>query len=340
MLRYNAQGYYSWIVLDEQDKIVRFAKTFQKNLILTQGLDGIAVRSWADSFVACAVGTGSSTPVPTQIGLDNEIRRTTTYLDMVEANSTSLVDNVYTLRRTFVFPKEGSDTTYSEMGFSYSTTGPNALFSRVRLPNIQISAGERFIVQYELVITISPKTAVVKTNPVSGHDSSGTFAYQKIGLKGVNSLGQTYNFDDAEGCNEPSTITKAFLSTDASAPASFGSCISRSGTTLAKDVTLSTYAAGSFTREKIFSVGQKEGLQTWVCGGLGSATNPQQHTGLVYVYNTPFIKPQGSVIFKFRFTWASKIKENYEVLFYWQNEDEMMLRKQNPLLSYFGLKDD
>lgn len=340
MFKFRAQGYYSWVVLNDKDKIVSYAKTPQPNLILKQGLNGIAVRSWADSFVACAVGTGTSSPAITQVGLDNEVRRTATYLDLVDANSTTLSENVYTLRRTFVFPKEGGNVTYTEAGFSYSTTGPNALFSRIKLPSISVSSGQRLIVQYELQITISPDETVPMVNPVSGRNSTGVFAWQRIGLKGVNSLGQTYNYDDAEGCNEPSTITKGFLSVSSTAPAAFGSTVNRAGSSFTKNVTLSSYVEDSYTLEKLFDVGQKEALGTWSSAGLGSSTSPQAATGLVYVFDTPVEKPQGSLILSFRFTWASVTRENYDALFYWQSEENMVLKRQNPLLSYWNLSDD
>ncbi len=339
MLKLEAQGYYSWIVLNQKDKIVRYAKNPQRNLVLNQGLDGIAVRSWADSFVACAVGTGTSSPVKTQTGLDSESRRTVTYLDLQSANSTTLSGEDFILRRTFVFPQEGSDVTYTEAGFSYSATGPNALFSRVRLPNILVSSGQRIIIQYELVVTLSPTLSTSLINPISlPTSSSGSFQYQRVGLKGVNALGQTYNYDDAEACNEPSVAAKGFFSISSSVPATFGSVVDRTGTTLENSVSLSTYVSSSFARDKIFSVAQRQGLGTsWRSLGLGATSGTSYvKTGLVHVLNVPYVKTQGVLDIAFRFTWAVRAAQNYTTLYYWQDEEQTMLKKQNPLLHYFG----
>ncbi len=344
MLYFNAQGYYTWVVLNENDKIVQYAPTYSRNLILTQGLNGIAVRSWADSFVACAVGTGTSLPSVGQTGLVNETVRTSTYLDLVDANSSILSGSSFTLRRTFVFPKETSAKTYNEAGFSYSTTGPNALFSRVKLPHVSVSSGERLIIQYELVIAVSPTTSTLLTNPISSNLSSSTghFQYQRLGLKGVNSLGQTYNFDDAEGCNEPSTTSYGFLSINSSAPAAFGSVVDRSGTTFEAATSLSTYVANSYTRNKVFSVLNKQALRSdWRSVGLGAATgNSYTKTGLVHVFDANFRKSQGQLDVLFKITWsAAAIIPSGETLFYWLDRDQMMLHKQNILLNYFGLND-
>jgi hypothetical protein len=343
MLHFKAQGYYTWAVLNEKDKIVNHAPTYSRNLILAQGLDGIAVRSWADSFVACAVGTGTSSPSSSQTGLDAEVRRTVVYLDLVDANSTTVSGNDVTLRRTFVFPKEGSAITYKEAGFSYSSTGPNALFSRVRLPNVTVSSGERLLIQYELVITVGPTTPTVLVNPLAAVASTtGTFQYQLLGLKGVNSLGQTYNYDNGLGCNEPSTAAKGFLSLSSTAPSVFGSSVDRTGTTFEADITLSTYVPGSYTINKVFSVTKKLGINSaWRSIGLGATTSPALNTGLVHVFNSNFDKSQGLLTALFKYTWSYVAPVSTgETMFYWQNEDNMVLRGQNPILNYFGLNDE
>ncbi len=343
MFKFKAQGYYSWVVLNEKDKVVSYAPTKRPNLILNQGLNGIAVRSWADSFVACAVGTGVGAPAVTQTGLINEVRRTAVYLDLVDANSTSLDANVFTLRRTFVFPKEGSAVTYKEAGFSYSTTGPDALFSRVSLPNVAVSSGERLIVQYELLLVITPESTLAMVNPVSGGASSGVFSYQYVGLKGVNSLGQTYDYDAAESCNEPSTAAKSFLSTDSTAPAAFGSSVARVGTTFEVDSSLSTYVPDSFTIDKILTATKKQAVSgAWRSAGLGATSgSSNSNTGLVYVFNSNFQKPQGLLTLNFTFIWlATPTGSAYDTLFYWQGEENMVLKRHNPLLSYWNLNDE
>jgi hypothetical protein len=55
----SAQVHYTVAVLDDRGRAVRRLKR-KRNLILDQGLDGIAVRSWAASFTHAAVGTGTT----------------------------------------------------------------------------------------------------------------------------------------------------------------------------------------------------------------------------------------------------------------------------------------
>ena len=57
------------------DGKVIFESAWKKNLILNQGLDNCASNLIADLFKFCAVGTGGSTPINTQVGLDTEIVR-------------------------------------------------------------------------------------------------------------------------------------------------------------------------------------------------------------------------------------------------------------------------
>lgn len=343
MFNFEAQGYFSWIVLNEKDKIVRYSPSYSPNLILNQGLDAIATRSWADAFTVCAVGTGTSAPAVTQTTLDAESKRTNVYLDLQSANTCSLSGNEFTLQRTFVFPKESGTVTYTEGAFGYSIIGPGNLFSRIKLPNILVSGGERLIIQYQLVVSVDLVKSKAFTNPVKDlfNPSSGVFQYQRLGLRGINGAGVSYNFDDAEGCNEPSVVCKGFLSTNSSAPAVFGSTVDRSGTTFEKDVSLSTYVSGSFTRGKVFSALRKEAINnTWRSAGLGAGSGSSfSKTGLVYVFNANYPKTIGQLDLVYQFSWKQRFLNKEATLFYWQDEEHMM-PKRNQLLSYYELGDD
>lgn len=338
MFNFYAQGFFSWAVLNERDRVVRYSRTKKKNLILNQGLDGIAQRSWAESFKVCALGDASSAPVNTQTGLGNEVRRTQVYLDMEDACSAELVDNKFLLRRTFVFSSESSPITYREAGFSHSTlAGPN-LFSKIALPNILVGAGERIIIQYELLLSLEPITAKVLSDPVLNRPSSGVFQFQNVGLNGINSLGQSVHFDNALSCNEPSSSANGFLAANSTAPATFPLSVDRSGVIYQAPISLSTYVDGTYTREKILSVPKADAKSSWgSCGVGGSASYVD--TGLVFVYNTPLVKGSGLLNLHFRYRWSVLVKENYTTLLYWLDEEKPFL-KQNPILLYFRLNDD
>jgi len=341
MVKFGAQGYYSWVVLNKKNEVVRYSPTREKNLILDQGLDGIAVRSWADSFVACAVGTGTSSPSASQTALDAESKRTNVYLDLTAANNSEYADGEFVLKRTFVFTPESSTTTYTEAGFSWTVTGPGALFSRVRFAGVEVSSGERLIIQYELHVLMTPVEPTVIVDSILNLVPSGLFQYQFIGLKGVNSLGQSYDFDAGLGCNEPSIAAKAFLSNSDDALAVIGSSADRSGTVLERDATLSTYVPGSFSRVKTLSFGPKEAKTFWRSFGIGASIgNSYINSGLVCVADESFYKGPGTLNINFTYTWNRFTRQNYSALFYWQDEEALFLRRQNPLLSYFNLSNE
>jgi hypothetical protein len=338
MFHSRAQGFFTWIVLDSNDKVVNYAPRYQKNLITNAGLNGIAVRPWADSFVACAVGTGNSAPDVTQTTLDTEVARTTDYLSATGANSSSIVGAAFVMRRTFVFPITLPTGTYREAGFSHSTLG--TLFSRVLLPNIPIVLGQRLIIQYDLAITLSPSTPSALTNPIRSITSAGSFQYQLIGLKGVNSSGVTYNYDSASPCNEPSdAAAKFFLSKTATAPAALGSSVDRTAVSFEQDLLNVTYVANSFYRIKRASVTRQNAVDTWRSCGAGANSIPALNTGVVHVFNSGFVKGDGTLIMDFRWTWGTSFASSaprITSLHYWQDEDNLFLYRTNHLLQYFG----
>ena len=59
-----ASGRYKVQVVNSRTGQIVEERPWAKNLILNNGLDGIALRSWADSFTYCAAGTGNT---PTQL---------------------------------------------------------------------------------------------------------------------------------------------------------------------------------------------------------------------------------------------------------------------------------
>jgi len=339
MFDFYAQGFFSWAVINSDDRIVRYSRGKKKNLILNQGLDGIAVRSWAESFKVCAVGTGANAPASSQTGLSEEVKRTQLYLDMENACSAELVDNKFLLKRTFVFSPEGTPIIYREAGFSHSTSVGGNLFSKIALPLVSVDAGERLIIQYELLLSLEPITSVALTNPVLNRTSSGLFQFQNIGLAGINSVGETIHFDEALSCNEPSASAKGFLSINSSPPAGFPTAEDRTGTTFEKDLTLSSYVAGTYTREKILTTTKSEAAGSWSSCGVGSsAGNSFANTGLVYVFNAPLVKASGILSLHFRYRWSIVTKENFSTLLYWLDEEKPFL-KQNPILLYFRLSE-
>jgi len=338
MLDFKAQGFFSWIVVNNFDKIVHHSAFKEPNLILNQGLDGVAERTWADSFTVCAVGIGSGGATPSQTGLLSEVKRTMLYLDMEDACSASLIEKDFVLKRTFVFSTEASEITYREAGFSHSPSAGGNLFSRIKLPNIVVGPGERLIIQYELLIRIEPATPKVLTAPITGLALGGSLQFQKIGLAGINSLGQSEIFDDGQLCNEPSAAGEGFLSTNSDSPATLGASINRGGTIYKKNLVINPYASGSYKRVKLLSLTRAEAHGDWRSCGVGPAGSSELNTGLILVFDDIFIKRKGILNLGFTYTWGAFSRANYTTLMYWL-DDEKEFIKQNPLLQYFNLNE-
>lgn len=72
-----AEGRYKVQVVNSRTKEVVVDRPWAKNLILNQGLDGIALRTWAGSFEYCVAGTGN-TPTQLDSGATTATQSTTT----------------------------------------------------------------------------------------------------------------------------------------------------------------------------------------------------------------------------------------------------------------------
>lgn len=130
---FGLKGQVYWEVLDSDGRID--AKGGHPNLILDKGLDLIATNAIASMFTYCCVGTGNSTPIVSQLGLDNEKARTNNYLTSGNGCGTTYVaEGVFEMKRTFDFPLGALNSSvqgpYSEVGFSPLAAAGNNLFSR------------------------------------------------------------------------------------------------------------------------------------------------------------------------------------------------------------------
>lgn len=335
MLHTRAQGYFTWVVLNEKGELINYAPKYSRNLILNSGLNGVASRSWADSFTVCAVGTGDSLPNVEQSTLDIEAARTGNYLNEPGANSTTAIGATLILRRTFVFSATLPTGTYKEAGFSHSMGG--VLFSRVLLPNIPIVLGQTLIIQYELAVTVSPSNSLSIASPIFGATSSGEYKYQLFGLKGVNSLGASYNYDSGAGCNEPSVSAALFLSPSSDSLAPIGSSVDRSSGAFQMNLGFLGYDVNSFTRVKTAVISRASAQGNWGSIGVGATTNPSINTGAAHVFDSPFVKGDGTFRVYFRWTWGAGFAvDRITSLHYWQDEDSLFLLRANLLLQYFG----
>lgn len=224
---------------------------------------------------SATVGAGEFTVYRTnQVQLAAEQKRTNTYLTGSGNCGTTLVGNQLQMRRTYDFTSESGTVNYTELGWSWTSTPANTLFSRLLLPSVvTVLSGQQLRVIYQLNLTITPSTSQSRTAIISGWPVSpatttdGQEQVQYIGTSSVTTAGASTQLDGASNTSEPSNSTSqgAFLSNVSTALASFNSAVDRtpSGITTNPYATLTnqSYTAGSYYRDKTatFAVGDGNG---------------------------------------------------------------------------------
>lgn len=115
-------------VVIKEDGTVKEDTGYQKNLILNQGLDFYGGGNGINIFHRCLVGTGNSTPIPTQNKLDMPVKIATGTIFADKYDYTPREDNLYLVERTYkyLFSSMGN-VNISEVGLaSNGTTTTNA----------------------------------------------------------------------------------------------------------------------------------------------------------------------------------------------------------------------
>lgn len=105
----------------DTDEIVRETPEF-RNIVLTTGLERMAVDTWIDR---CCVGTGNSTPVASQVALDNFLASTTTAAAGVSDTGGIQVTTApyyWFGRRTWRFAVGVATGNISEIGLGWGNT--------------------------------------------------------------------------------------------------------------------------------------------------------------------------------------------------------------------------
>jgi len=243
-----------------------------------------------------------------QVGLATEVKRHSVYLTGSGNCGSSVSGSSCVLKRTFDFSAESGGVTYNEVGFSWTSTPGNNLFSRIKLSSgVPLIAGQQFRVIYTLTIAVSPTTLTPATFNITGWpvlpstSLDGDQQWQLPGIIGIATDG-TYQQSDAggsygTGCLEPCIVDTAsglyscyiWISPNASAPTSFNTAaVDRTANSAHQIVTLSSYVALDFFRDKstTFAVGaanrtdfRSMGLGTY---RFGSSVYPES-TGCAFV---------------------------------------------------------
>lgn len=146
------------------DEIVRETPEF-KNLVLSTGLARMAVNSWIDR---CCVGTGNSTPVVSQVGLDSFLASTTTTAaGASDTGGIQVTDAPFYWygRRTWRFAVGVATGNISEVGLGW---GNSELWNRALIKDVDGNPTTITVLADEYLDVISE----VRIYP---QESSGTF---------------------------------------------------------------------------------------------------------------------------------------------------------------------
>jgi hypothetical protein len=312
MHKYGLKGIYKIDVIDSITKKVVKSTGLHNNLILNQGIDYIAQRSFVENILYCCVGGGTLPPLFTDIGLASELARTGN-VDSSTNCSTSLVGNVYSLTKIFTFPISQGVLSIGEIGWSYSSSIGNNLFSKALVQDFNGNYGPLIVyaqqyirVQYTLQISLSPTSSTAGASNIPDWVSSnGTYCLQFVGLKNISSNGAVGYYDAGNDCNEPSSVSVGFLSTSNSALSSFGSSTNRSaGTNYIQNISKNYLGSGLLYKQ--ISFGKFSAISSNINSmGVGTGATPYTNSGFVFVFNSAQTKASGYLLpLKFIYSWA------------------------------------
>lgn len=339
-LKHTIKGTLSWKI-EKDGKIIQ-SSTVYNNLILKQGLNFIASNFFADCFKYCCVGTGTTTPSLSDTALTTEIKRTSTYNTAFNSNGTQLSSNIFSIFRGFVFAADTTAYTYGEVGFSPIATSGSNLFSKALIKNslglpttVVVNIGERLLVQYNLSIEIHDAVKTI-TSGIKNTSSSGQLRVQKVGLKGIDSSGNTIDYDDTNGANEPANPSNIFISNVSNPPDSFNTCFDRAPV-IGKNGQLSSYINGQYLRKKsaTFTPSELSRMPNFRSVGVGQAASH----GLIIVFDLQqYIETNKAYLVSFTYKWSDNNNSNFVP--WLQGDDMAYLNKRiskNNTYAYFAL---
>ena len=241
-------------------------RPWTKNLVLAQGKNTFFGGSYYAGELAryCAVGTGTTTPASTDVGLGSEVKRTGTLL--ASGTGTGRYSDgrvVYTY--THDFDEETVNQNYSELGWSWSASSGNNIFSRVLISGgtVTVLAGQQLRVVYVLTWSVTPYVETAGTLTVAGWPvapattTAGTMAAFGGGFATMSSSGYM-NLTGGEAF-EPVQSTWFWVCNSLALDGGFTSNPSHSDIlTINPTAPWGTYTPGSFTRSRVlppFSAG-------------------------------------------------------------------------------------
>jgi hypothetical protein len=252
-----------------------------------------------------------------QVGLDTEVKRTSTYLTGLPNCQTVTIINTTTCTRTFDFSAEAGPIGYNEIGFSPSASAGSNIFSRIKLPStVNLIAGQQLRVKYSVSTSVTPYVPqIYGVSPIVGWASAtGQMQAEWIPMWYVDSSGNITSGNNTvdgkyySGYGDPGENNgfygRIYISTDATALRTYGGgYYNLAGTTANQQWAQSSYVAGSYTRDKFitFAVGEANRAD-WRSFGLGEYNG--NTTVMRYIFDTVQTKLSTyTLTLGFRATW-------------------------------------
>ncbi len=166
-----------WQILDSQGRVVREAEQPIHNLILDQTYTTLMpTHGIIPLNQYAAVGTGSTTPAPTDTGLVAEVARTGTVPAGESDQAQFVSDGVYDIRRVKEFTEaQVGAKNLTEWGFSPVSSAGNNLFCRELFRDgsnnpitLTLASDQRLRLIYKMRVTIGPTTVQAVTVNIGG----------------------------------------------------------------------------------------------------------------------------------------------------------------------------
>jgi hypothetical protein len=265
-----------------------------------------------------------------QTKLATWVKNTDSYLTGTGDCGTTDIGNARTMKRTFNFSLETGSVNYSEVGLTWEVVGTNNpdLFSRILISGgaVTVLADQQLRLVYELTVTLTPSTPASFTADITGWPiapSSSLGAVQQVQRFGLSNVSTTGSTQISDGGLDPGGyftgslgVRGVGLSPSSTAPAAFGSAVSRVTNAIGVASTLDTYTAGSFFRDILATFSAANGDRTdfrslGFGNGTGQGSSAINHAlsgstnGFIVVFDESQTKDdEHSLTVRFRLSWG------------------------------------
>lgn len=239
---------------------------------------------------------------------------TSTYGSNGGDNSSSIVGNVVTHKRTFVGAAVAGPVTLTEIGFNDTTSNSNLFDRDIITGGVALTTGDQPLAVCQLIQTFTPTTSTAASNVGTGCDSTGNFLIEWLQDPSASSLAvgsvATNGNSNVGGVPylEPyvSNVGGAIVGASLTLQSfSTSSGTLRTGQTVIP--TLIGYVAGSFNRDKRYSlsISQANGTIQGVTLTPGGSGATSFNCGLTQKFTTPFTKSSSqTLVIDFNYAWA------------------------------------